>query len=305
MKLRALLATLAVMLSMLLGTAPAGVRAAADLPMWAAGDSWAYNVTSLSNLGVNGTGTFRLDVVGTESVTVGNASYPCYKAHTEMNQTLAYGSTTTTISSTGHEWHRTSDLAIAEKEETLNLGGVSETVTTTYNPAPSLHWPLVSGESWTAAYQVAVVEVAGSITLRTVMNLTSTFRVQPEIRMHVPAGWFNATALQEEGADQSTNVTYWSASAGNFVRLDSIDFAAGSAMTLEMTSSRYQVATPGSAGFLGLSVVVWSVLVVAVVAAVVVVVLRRRASNAGSRPKPPTQPPQGGGQAPPAQPPAH
>ena len=65
--------------------------AATDKPTWLAGDFWRYDVTGPPP--VPGypsiTGSFRIDVVGTQTVTVGIASMETY--HAKINETTRLG----------------------------------------------------------------------------------------------------------------------------------------------------------------------------------------------------------------------
>src|SRR5437867_9100521 len=80
---RAMVAAFALLLVAAFAIVPGTARANMDKPTWAAGDFWVYSFVSGSGgLAING--TLRLDVTGTESVTLNQTDYPCYHVAADL-----------------------------------------------------------------------------------------------------------------------------------------------------------------------------------------------------------------------------
>src|SRR5947209_20618191 len=74
---RGMVATFPLLLVAAFAIVPGTARANINKPTWAAGDFCVYSFVSGSGgLAING--TLRLDVTGTESVTLNQTDYPCY-----------------------------------------------------------------------------------------------------------------------------------------------------------------------------------------------------------------------------------
>src|SRR6266704_5123710 len=71
---RIVAAGLALLLVGCLGLALQPAKASMERPTWSAGNFWAYNISSGSGPGAV-TGTFRMDVSGTETVTLNGSGY--------------------------------------------------------------------------------------------------------------------------------------------------------------------------------------------------------------------------------------
>src|SRR5438046_10628933 len=80
---RAMVAAFALLLVAAFAIVPGTARANMDKPTWAAGDFWVYSFVSGSGgLAING--MLRLDVTGTESVTLNQMDYPCYDVSADL-----------------------------------------------------------------------------------------------------------------------------------------------------------------------------------------------------------------------------
>src|SRR2546429_3451689 len=80
---RVLVAAFALMLVTAFAIVPGTARANMDKPTWAAGNFWIYSfVSGSSGLTING--TLRLDVTGTETVTLNGTDYPSYHVAADL-----------------------------------------------------------------------------------------------------------------------------------------------------------------------------------------------------------------------------
>src|SRR5207247_9622088 len=87
---RAMVAAFALLLVAAFAIVPGTARANMDKPTWAAGDFWVYSFLSGSGaVAING--TLRLDVTGTESVTLNQTDYPCYHVAADLKIPLGGG----------------------------------------------------------------------------------------------------------------------------------------------------------------------------------------------------------------------
>ena len=253
-------------------------RASTDKPVWTAGDFWRYDVTGPPP--VPGypsiTGSFRIDVVGTEPVTVGATSMETY--HAKINETTTYtsgGTTTTTLTLLGDQWYRTTDFAEAKSSLSFSFGTGSFTETQTNDPPPGLRWPLSEGAGWSSTYNATIVFVAGSLTQITVETLFASYSVQADVSVAVPAGTFTATPVTEvSGLYQ--NVTFWSAAAGGWVKVGRFG-PYGSEQHMDLAAYRHQGSGEAASGSFGLPSFAWIlVAVVGVLVAGILVAWKRR-----------------------------
>lgn len=284
------------------------VRASTALPTLSTGDYWTYNLTGFNfGIGQSGSGSYKFNVVGTESVTAGGTSYMAYHEKLNVTVTVTQGSTTTTLSIPGDQWLRTSDLATVKESLSISFLGASITETRTNTPPPMIQWPLTSGAAWNDSYMVTAVSVLGSIISTTFSNATSAYSVGTDASITVPAGTFTATPLKQTAPDGSYNVSYWSATVGAPVKEDTVGAFGATGMSLQLSSYSHAAGVGGL--FLGLPILAWIgivAVVIVVIAAVVVLRLRKPKMPQGMPPaQPPMQgmPPQGPGQVPPAPPP--
>src|SRR5439155_23682596 len=91
-------------------------RAATTRPAWASGDFCVYAYCSALT-GTSISGTLRLDVTGTESVSVNGSSYSTY--HVPATLTIPFGSLTLNLPAT--IWYSTDTLAIVKIVPDANL----------------------------------------------------------------------------------------------------------------------------------------------------------------------------------------
>jgi hypothetical protein len=268
-------------------------RASTGRPTWSVGDFWVYSYRAEA-LNQTASGSLRLDVVATESVTLNGTSYSTYK----VKGTISYqfGSLTTTF--VGDVWY-TTDLAIAEISFAFNLTG-SLTVTIWGNPPQHINWPLTNGDSWTSSTDVTLHEVAPNGTAtNTYTRLSTTFTVLADTSVTVPAGTFTTTPVKETTAGSTGyTINYWSPQAGNSVRNEPYG-SSGSAPSggYNLTDYRYQNGSFFTMVLIGLPLWIWLVLIVfiAIVVGVAVAMRRRRRRPAAPPPgwSPPQEPPAG------------
>jgi hypothetical protein len=307
-KMRVLAVALALVSALALLAFVAPARASTALPTWSIGDYWVYNLTGFSPFTGANSGTWRMDTVGTDSITIGGTTFSAYHLKDNISVTITSGSTTTTITEYGDSWYRTSDLALAKQTRGLSLGGLVENITTTNSPPPGYQWPLTAGATWSQNYQIKEVIVLGSMTSTTYLNVTGSVTVQSDTNVTVAAGSFSTTPVEQSGAG-STNTSYWSATAGNVVESESQSPSpyGPTSEVLQLKSFNHQANAGGVSGlFLGLLLWEWIglILVVVVIVAVAVLLVRRRPGM--PQPAPPgTEPPTGPtplGQQPPGPP---
>src|SRR3989442_1284945 len=75
-----------------LGLALQPAKASMDRPTWSAGNFWAYAVFAGSGV-PSGNVTFRMDVTGTDSVTLNGTAYPCYHVKSDFKLPIGGGPT--------------------------------------------------------------------------------------------------------------------------------------------------------------------------------------------------------------------
>lgn len=268
----------------------APARAAMSRPAWAAGDFWVYDFSSgLSNVSTNG--TLRMDVTGTESVSVNGSSYSTY--HVAATLTFKFGSFTFT--QPADIWYSQDTLAIVRIAATIDLSIGSlilkSRVSIAGNPPQTIQWPLTAGVRWDSSTTVWTATTNSTGVTRYMSALLSThFEVQSDATITVPAGIFTTSPLkQTTSGSTSFVVNYWSPQAGNSVRTESHNSTGQSAGGYNLTSYRYQGGSFFTTVFVGLPVWIWLIVILLVLAAVVsIVVVRRRRPRMGA---PPAQPP--------------
>src|SRR2546427_6685454 len=112
--MRAFLRVVAVAIAALIACAATVPPAQADTgrPTWTAGDFWVYGFNGTFYAGslftLAGPGSYRFDVLGVDSVVVGNVSYSAYAVQVAMNVPG------TTVFNGGEDWDRTSELPALE-----------------------------------------------------------------------------------------------------------------------------------------------------------------------------------------------
>ena len=174
------------------------VRAAADLPVWSVGDSWTYIGQGFE--APIGSGTIRYVVVGMDDVPLSEGNVSAYHLEIWANQTGA------NASHVADEWYRVSDLAVVRLRLDRSicpagsvLGCSNSTVTSTLDPLLPLHFPLASGDRWSANTTVATEILDTGSGLADWFNYPggTSDRVGVNEQVSVPAGSFAATPLTE------------------------------------------------------------------------------------------------------------
>src|SRR5437667_234395 len=272
---------------------PAPVRmiaptSAANRPTWSTGDFWVYSYSAAA-LNQTASGSLRLDVVGTESVTLNGTPYSAYKVQGTVS--YEFGSLTTTFK--GDLWY-TTDLAIAEISFVITLSG-SLTVTIWGNPPQHINWPLTSGDPWASSTDVTLKELAPNGTATsTYTKLSTTFSVLADTSVTVPAGTFTATPVKETMAGSTSyTINYWSPQAGNSVRNEAYNGGGSSPSGgYNLTDYKYQNGSFFTTVLIGLPLWIWLVLIVFIAAVVGVAVAMRRRRRRPAAPPPGWSPPQ-------------
>src|SRR5438477_302636 len=221
-RLRVLAAAVGLLLIAALAFTATPARAATNRPASASGDFWVYAYSSALT-GTSISGTLRMDVTGTESVSVNGSSYSTY--HVAATLTIPFGSLTFNLPAT--IWYSTDTLAIVKIVAAVNLafGTVSANshVSISGNPPQIIQWPLTAGASWDSSTTVWDVTTNSTGAVRyTQMPLATHFEVQTDASITVPAGTFTTSPLKETAAGSTSFViNYWSPQAGNSVRTES------------------------------------------------------------------------------------
>jgi len=263
-------------------------RAATNRPTWSTGDFWVYSYSAAA-LNQTASGSLRLDVVGTESVTLNGTSYSAYKVQGTVS--YEFGSLTTTFK--GDLWY-TTDLAIAEISFVITLSG-SLAITIWGNPPQHINWPLTSGDSWASSTDVTLKEIAPNGTATsTYTKLSTTFNVLADTSVTVPAGTFTATPVKETMAGSTSyTINYWSPQAGNSVRNEAYNGGGSSPSGgYNLTDYKYQNGSFFTTVLIGLPLWIWLVLIVFIAAVVGVAVAMRRRRRRPAAPPPGWSPPQ-------------
>ncbi|TLZ51049.1 MAG: hypothetical protein E6K18_06000 [Methanobacteriota archaeon] len=215
-------------------------RAGMTLPPWHVGDWWTY-----STGGAAPPGTLRIDVVGTEVMTISGIPYLSYR--TTSDYRYAFGGVW--LNMTGPSWWRVSDLALVRQM----LNGTFEqppvfsstlSLDQYFDPPQTLQWPLAAGASWTSSGWVNTSQSFGG-TPPTYNNYstTTTFSVRDDQSVTVPAGTFMTSPVNASSSGYS-NVTYWSPAVGNAVLIESFDSTGAPLGGLQLTAYRYTGAAP-------------------------------------------------------------
>lgn len=264
-------------------------RAEMGRPSWAAGDFWVYQFSS-TEAGISlPNATLRLDVRGTESVTVNGTAYPTY--HVAATVSFVLVGTTTFPADI---WFSTETLAIVKIRAALqiSLPGVdaSGTFEISGNPPQTIQWPLTAGASWQSSTTVWTVTTNSSGTTYMSLPLTTDFSVQADATITVPRGTFTTTPLKEtEVASGSYTINYWSPQVGNWARVSEHNASGGNEGNFNLTSYNYQSGFFLTAVILGLPTWIWIIIAAAVVVVVAFAARRRRRGRAA--PPPGSEPP--------------
>ena len=277
-----------------LGLALQPAKASMDRPTWSAGNFWAYNITSGSGASMV-TGIFRMDVAGTETVTLNGTGYPCYRVTSDFKIPFGGGLSFEVFPVI---WFSVDTLAIVRIQAVvpaiLNLT-TQTTVTIAGSPPQTIQWPLTAGATWSSSTEVWTSSMNATRTTWSHATLLTNFSVQSDATITVPAGTFSTTPLKELSANGTYTTNFWSAQVGNWVRVGSYNSTGGNTQNFNLTS--YGYSGPGFFGsiILGLPVWIWLILLVVIVVAIIgFFAVRRRKPPVMMPPAmPPQEPPMG------------
>ncbi len=217
---RIVAAGLALLLVGCLGLALQPAKASMERPTWSAGNFWAYNISSGSGPGAV-TGTFRMDVAGTETVTLNGTGYPCYRVTSDFKLPLGGGLSFEIFPVI---WFSVDTLAVVRIQATvppiLNLT-TQTTVVIAGSPPQTIQWPLTADATWSSSTDVWTSSTNATRTTWSHSSLSTTFSVQSDATITVPAGTFSTTPLKELSANGTYTTNFWSAQVGNWARVGS------------------------------------------------------------------------------------
>lgn len=265
-----------------------------DRPTWSAGNYWMYNITG-SGVGAV-TGIFRMDVKGTETVTLNGTGYPCYHLTADLKIPFGGGITFEVFPDI---WFSVDTLAIVKISVVIPPIGTLTTQTTVViagSPPETIQWPLTAGATWGPTN--TIVWTSSTNATRTTWSratLSTTFQVQSDATITVPAGTFATTPLKETSANGTYTMNFWSAQVGNWARVGSYNRTGRNTQNFNLTSYSYS----GGGGFfgsilLGLPVWIWLILLIVILVAIVgfFAVRRRKPPAMVPQAMPPQMPPQ-------------
>jgi len=249
--------SLALLASLLLPTLPIQFPDAAaiapawgesDVPTWATGDEWTYDVTSnSSSQTVSLELTYRVE--GIEDVLVGGETCECYALDLSGPMTSNAGLYTVTGNVSGTLWMRRSDLAIVKSETRTNGTAIFLFLPGTYvafqnssydPPLEEYDFPLTAQDTWsetsTEEYQTAeYANVAGLFDFNNTGEGTSPANFSAEFpgvrEVIVPAGTF-ASNLIRLTSPNGTVERYYSRDARNIVSEERREDGVTTVMTL-------------------------------------------------------------------------
>ncbi len=239
--------------------------AAQNAPSWSTGNQWTYS-TNLLNIPV----TVVMAVKGQMSLTIGSATYSVWNLNVSTTATSGGGS----LSIYEDVYLTVDGLKQAETHSSFFTS-----TTSTYDPPqPQFVFPLAPGNSWSGTTNVTTTTGTGSTTRPQSYSATVT----AEQTITVPAGSFTTEVVRSPATGSSYTLTYYSEQVGNAVKTETYFLGT-------LTGSENLTAYSYSPGFLGISSVIWIViLVIALLIVVGAVLLFRRRPRAPY----PTQPPQ-------------
>ena len=281
--------SLIVAIALLTISAAPGARADMDRPTWSTGDFWEYVFSGLPFGGAGGpfsNGTLRIDVLGSDSVTVGGITYPSYHTRMKFNLTMSGGGITITVTMDGESWFRTSDLGLAKQVLVMPafFGSGSTTITATYAPPQERQWPLKAGATWTATSLVTTVTTGGFGIPPTNATQSTSHSVQGEVQTTVLAGTFTTFPVRGNITGGGYGIEFWAGSVGNAARIQAFDQNDQQLTSADLRSFQYQAGS--SFGFLLLLLL----LLMVIVAIVAAVALMRRKKGGVIVPPGPQQP---------------
>lgn len=291
---RACVAAFALLLVAAFAIMPGTAKANMDRPTWAAGNFWVYSFVSGSG-GLTINGTLRLDVSGTETVTLNGTDYPSYHVAADLKIPFGAGFS---YELTPDIWFSTDTLAIVKIRAVVapiaNLT-TQTTVVIAGSPPQTIHWPLTAGATWTDSTVVWTSSTNATATTWAQAALSTRFEVQSDASISVPAGTFTTTPIKESNtANLSYTMNYWSAQVGNWVRVGDYDSTGRNTDNFNLTSYSYSGGSFFTSILFGLPVWIWLVLLVVIIVAIIGVfaVRRRKPPMRAMPPPPPQMPPQ-------------
>src|SRR5256885_8967574 len=203
---RVMVATFALLLVAAFAIVPGTARANMNKPTWAAGDFWAYSFVS-GSAGLTLNGTLRLDVTGTESVTLNQTDYPSYHVAADLKIPLGAG---LSYEVTPDIWFSTATLAIVKIRAVVapiaNLT-TQTTVALAGAPPQTLHWPLTAGVTWTDSTVAWTPSTNATRTTWSHATVPTSFEVQSDATITGPAGNPTPTPGQEADTADRTDKT--------------------------------------------------------------------------------------------------
>src|SRR2546426_6596783 len=237
---RVMVATFALLLVAAFAIVPGTARANMNKPTWAAGDFWAYSFVS-GSAGLTLNGTLRLALPGTESVTLNQTDYPSYHVAADLKIPLGAG---LSYEVTPDIWFSTATLAIVKIRAVVapiaNLT-TQTTVVLAGSPPQTLHWPLTAGVTWTDSTVVWTSSTNATRTTWSHATVTTSFEVQSDATIAVPAGNFITTPAKETNkANPTHTMNNWSAQVRNWVRAGDYERGGRNNDKFNLTSDNYQ-----------------------------------------------------------------
>src|SRR5437870_6570699 len=220
---RVMVSAFALLLVAAFAIVPGTARANMDKPTWAAGDFWVYSFVSGSG-GLTLNGTLRLDVTGTETVTLNQTDYPCYHVAADLKIPFGAG---LSYEVTPDIWFSTATLAVVKIRAVvapiLNLT-TQTTVVIAGSPPQTIHWPLTAAASWTDTTVVSTSSTYATRTTCSHTTLSARFEIPSDATITLPAGTLTPRPIKETNtANLTYSMNYWSAQVGNWVRVGDYD----------------------------------------------------------------------------------
>jgi hypothetical protein len=187
-----------------------------EMPGWKVGDTWEYGMSS-SGVSMNMT----LEVEEIKTITVNGTDYNVYSVTNEMVASL-YGYE---ITSQGHNYHRTTDLAIVKNEMSTSFMGMSSGNGATYNPPKKeCSFPVDVGKTWSQTITEAQISYTdGEMTDYYEYETTYECRVSEMETITVPAGTFETYKIVSEDEWGDESYSWYSPKVKYFVKMSSGD----------------------------------------------------------------------------------
>jgi hypothetical protein len=241
--------------------------AAQNAPSWSTGNQWTYSTRLLTT-----PVTIVMAVVGQTSLTIGSSTYSVWNLNVSTSATTGGGS----ISFSEDVYLTVDGLKQAETHSSF----LAPTTSTYDPPQPQYVFPLAPGNSWSGTTNVTTTTNTGTTTTQHSYSGTVT----AEQTVTVAAGTFTTEVVRSPATGGSYTLTYYSEQAGNAVKTETYFLGT-------LTNSENLTAYSYSPGFLGISSIVWIVLlVVALIIIVGAVLFFRRRPRVPYPMQPPQQP---------------